>query len=480
MQDRLIAALGPMLAGGLIALSMPPWGWWPLAFVGIAIFDQLLAGQPRRTRAARGFATGLWWWFPASAWMVAFTLPGWLIFGLLSSVFLAIVAALVPATAGRRLMLVALMIAVAWLQWRFPFGGVPLASLAISQAEGPLGQFARIFGSLTIVGLTATIGVGLSAAADRQWRGVAGAAAGVAAGLVLFGVAPGAESVGSMDIAIVQGGGPQGTRAINTSARDVFDRHVDATRLLSEPVDLVVWPENVVTVRGPLEERPEFDELVALAREVDAPIVVGLIEQFDEHFLNASEIITPDGEILSRYDKVLRVPYGEYVPFRSLIEWAAPAALPSRDAIAGTEPAVLTFGDITLGVSISWEIFFERRGRDAISNGGEVLLNPTNGSSYSFTIVQTQQIASSQLRAHETDRWVAQAAPTGFSAFISPDGDVIDRTSVSEQAVITATVDRRVGETWATSLGDWPMMLIAAALAGAAVTASHRSDEVAR
>ncbi len=77
---------------------------------------------------------------------------------------------------------------------------------------------------------------------------------------------------------------------------------------------------------------------------------------------------------------------------------------------------------------------------EGIDNGGAFILNPTNGSSYTGTILQTQQIASSRLRAIETGRWVVQVSPTGFSAFVSPDGDVFERTAVSEQKVVIRTI----------------------------------------
>ena len=117
---------------------------------------------------------------------------------------------------------------------------------------------------------------------------------------------------------------------------------------------------------------------------------------------------------------------------------------------------------------ISWEVFFGGRARDGVREGGDVVVNPTNGASYSGTIVQTQQIASSRLRALETGRWVVQAAPTGFSAFVTPDGDVLQRTAVSERAVIRETVELRGGETWYTRLGDAP--IIAVMVVGLAAT----------
>ena len=100
-------------------------------------------------------------------------------------------------------------------------------------------------------------------------------------------------------------------------------------------------------------------------------------------------------------------------------------------------------------------MFFGDRARDAIGNGGRILLNPTNGSSYSGTTVQTQQVAASRLRAIETGRWTLQVAPTGFSAIITDTGEVLERTGISERAVLAGTVEVREGQTVATRVGDW-------------------------
>jgi apolipoprotein N-acyltransferase len=113
-----------------------------------------------------------------------------------------------------------------------------------------------------------------------------------------------------------------------------------------------------------------------------------------------------------------------------------------------------------LAVAISWEVFFGRRVRAGVRAGATLVLNPTNGSSYTGTILQSQQVTSSRLRAIETDRWVVQAAPTGFSAFVQPDGTVLNRTSVSERRVITRTVGLRTGRTWYVRFGDAPLLVL--------------------
>ena len=184
----------------------------------------------------------------------------------------------------------------------------------------------------------------------------------------------------------------------------------------------------------------------------------------EDGFRNAALVIDADGEFTDRFEKVRRVPFGEYVPFRSTLSRFAGDALPARDAIVGEGPATVETDVGTFGVVISWEVFFANRARDAIRNGGEVLLNPTNGSSYWLTIVQTQQVASSRLRAMETGRWVLQAAPTGLTAIITPDGEVLDRTAVSERAVVQGTVETRAGLTIYTRVGDWPMLVLALGL----------------
>jgi apolipoprotein N-acyltransferase len=177
--------------------------------------------------------------------------------------------------------------------------------------------------------------------------------------------------------------------------------------------------------------------------------------------------VLPDGSFGDRYEKVHRVPFGEYVPLRSLLEKVAGDALPSRDAISGSGPATLDTSVGRFGVSISWEIFFSERARDGIANGGRILLNPTNGSSFTGTIVQTQQVASSRMRAIETGRWVLQAAPTGFSAIVRDDGAVLQRSAISEARVLEGTVDLREGQTLATSWGQWPAIVVALALIAA-------------
>lgn len=475
-------ALGCLAAGALICFSMPPWGFWPLAIVGVGVLDRLLAGQSVLRRLRRGWLVAATWLLVATIWMWDFSPAGYVAANLVYSLFYAGACALTPPEAGRRPALVGWLVLTGYLRWRWPFGGVPLATLAHSQADAPLAATARLAGSLTIVAMVAVAGVTLSLLLARRWRGALAGVSVVALALSLAADAPRGHDMGTLKVALVQGGGPQRTRAAGTDFAVVMQRHLDATATIGEQVDLIVWPENVVNVDGRFVDNAQLGRLADVARRHRAWFVPGIVEDGEPgEFLNFAVAFSPDGFLVDRYDKARRVPFGEYVPLRPLFERLAGDVLPSKDAVAGTGPAVLDTDLGPLGVAISWEIFFEDRARDAIGNGGVVLLNPTNGASYWLTIVQSQQVASSRLRAIETGRWVLQAAPTGFSAVVNPDGEVLVRTGVSEQAVLIADVAARGGETWAQRTGPGPLLAIAAAaVIGGAVAARTRTEPALR
>jgi apolipoprotein N-acyltransferase len=463
------------LAGLCVAFSMPPWGWWPLAFVGIAMLDQVLAQTPtRRQRFRRVWLMAAVWLLVSMLWMFDFTPPGYLLASTVYSGFFAVSGALASQTPWRRLTLIGGFTLAELLRWSWPFGGVPLSTLAMSQADAPLNVIARVGGPLLLSLTVVLVGVTLSAALSREVRQLAVGAAAIGVLAVLGLVGPRGTAVGTFDVAVVQGGGPQNTRATAGEEPVVFQRHLEASQSIDREVDLVLWPENVVNPKANesdavgLSRRFASDSLAQLAADLDAPVLPGWFERVsDTNTTNYTNVYLPDGSVGDRYDKVRLVPFGEITPFRSVLENIAGDALQPRDVRPGTEPAVIDTPVGTMGISISWEIFFANRARDAIGNGGEVLLNPTNGSSYWLTIVQSQQIASSRLRAIETGRWVLQAAPTGFSAIIDPSGNVLQRTAVSEQRVLYGTVERREGLTWANRVGNWPALLSALVLAGA-------------
>ena len=482
--------LSAFAAGVLVALSTPPWGFWPLAFIGVALFEWTLRRTDGlRDRFIAGAAFGVGWMYLGLVWMWFLTVPGFLIAaGLFASLHAA--AAVFPGgPIGRP----AAHTLAEIVRISVPFGGVPLASLGISQAGGPLLGLARIGGVVLLTWAVFQFGSVLASAVDiargaeaiRLRRPEVPAVAAVAAAVLIAGVAPaGVETGTSLTVAAVQGGGEQGTSALDVPSRLVTERHLEATATIepSPDLDLVVWPENGIDVnREPFAGSAAADAVAAQAARLGVPFAVGVTvdSEFAAYpepgsFVNAQVVVTADGTVTNGYEKVHIVPFGEYLPLRGVLAAiGAPIEQIPKDAIRGRDPARITLPDGTeIGVMISYEVFFGDRGRAAAD--GSILLNPTNGASYTWTIVQSQQIASSKLRATETGRWVVQVAPTGFSAFVSPTGEVFQRTDVGERRVITMDLPLRTGTTWYTTIGDRPWYLAVIAVFGVAVWRSRR------
>lgn len=481
-----------VLAGLLMAASVPPWGWWPLGFAGMALWAEALAEPRRSLRAALSALAAAAWLAPSTVWMIDLSAPGWVCAVAGFAAMHALAGAVVPDDRRRWAAFPAAFTLAEALRWYWPFGGVPLATMAMAQVSGPLAATARLGGDLLLSGLTAVVGVTLAAtAALRPKPALIGAVLIAVAGFAADQSPRSSAAAGSaLQVAAVQGGGPQNTRADICETRGVFERHLQATTAqVKGDVDLIVWPEDVVHLsppgaaaparcrdQTPLTEAEAGTRLSDLASEKRAVLVAGFFERSPDgrSNLNYMRAYGADGSVTGEYHKHQLVPFGEYVPLRSLVERFSDE-LPGRDVRRGpsTVPAALDTSIGPLGVSISWEVFFGHRARSAVGDG-VVLLNPTNGSSYWLTVVQSQQIAASRLRAIETGRWVVQASPTGFSAVIDPGGKVVERSGVSETRVIRAAIEPRRGDTLPVRLGVWPVVAVAVLALAQALGAGRR------
>ncbi|MFV2100890.1 apolipoprotein N-acyltransferase [Micromonospora sp. LOL_024] len=504
---RLPLAVALALAGGLALLvAFPPYGWWPLAPVGVALLAAATHRRRWRAGAALGFLTGLALFAPLLAWTNLHTgyLP-WVLLSLLQAGYLALLGAATAWVspladrfpAGWPALTGVLWVGQEALRDRTPFGGFPWGRLAFGQDGSPLLRLAALGGAPLVTFAVALTGgllvTGLwwllrarRAASGRWWAPTAGCAAAVVlvlAGGLLVPVAttrPGA----SVTVAVVQGNVPRLGLDFNAQRQAVLDNHVDATIDLAGEVaaggtprpDLVVWPENSSDI-DPLRNPSAGARISAAADTVGVPILVGAVLFGPERgqVRNAGLLWRPGSgpDLEQLYIKRHPVPFAEYVPLRGIARMVSDQVDRVRaDFVAGTEPGVIDTGSTVLGDVICFEVAYDGLVRDTVVGGAQLLVVQTNNATFDVAEAR-QQLAMVRLRAVEHGRPALMASTVGVSGFVTPDGRVSDATGFNTRAVVVRQLQLTGGRTLATRVGVLPEVVLAglavAALAGAAV-----------
>ena len=227
--------------------------------------------------------------------------------------------------------------------------------------------------------------------------------------------------------------------------------------------DAVIWPENASDL-DPFNDARAASLVEAAVKDVGVPVLVGAVLDDDRdprHYVQNAGIVwdpvTGPGE---RYVKRHPVPFGEYLPFRSVVtKLVGRFALVPRDFRHGTKVGVLTLGPARIGDVICFEIAYDGIVRDAVTAGGRVIVVQTNNATYGRTGESEQQLAMSRLRAVEHGRSVLVVATSGISAVVAPDGTVVDRSKEFTRDLLVAEVPLRGSLTLADRLGAWPELL---------------------
>ena len=470
---------GPsVVAGVLLALSLPPWGWWPLGLVGAALLYWRLGGLPLRTRIWSGWLAGLGCYAIGLAWARAFNWYGAVVLIVVEALFFAAAAAATPPRRGRAPAFVSACTLAEAIRMTWPFGGLPLGGVFLGQARSPLVELARLGGPLLITAAVWAGGVALATLSTAIWArlhrvggpsafGAAAIAAGIVALAVAGALAPdGGSPVRTVRVALVQGGGQRGVSKQEVAPSSVYGAQVAATFAVESahpPPRLVLWPEDVVGLDRPLAGSPQAALLGRLARKLRTTLIVGVTEPASATtFRNEIVAWGPGGNIVGVFEKVHRVPFGEYVPLRSFFAHFADLSGVPVDAVPGHGTGLLRTPAGALGLLVSFEIFYAGRSHESVRAGAELLAVPTNTSSYSTSQVPAQETAAAAVQAVETGRDLVQAAPTGFSAVVTQRGVLVQRSALGRRQVLFDTVALRRGMTPYDHWGDLPVLLVSA------------------
>jgi apolipoprotein N-acyltransferase len=282
-------------------------------------------------------------------------------------------------------------------------------------------------------------------------------------------------------VAVVQGNVPRLGLDFNAQREAVLRNHVDATIELADKVadgstprpDLVIWPENSSDIDP--YANPSASRLIDRAADaVGVPILVGAVVGRDEKTVENTGIVwTPGAGPGQTYVKRHPVPFGEYIPMRSLArKFSSKVDLVRRDFAKGERVGLLDVGPARLGDVICFEIGDDGIVRDAVRAGGQVIVVQTNNATFGRTPQTEQQLVMSRLRAIEHGRTVLVAATSGVSAVIDADGSVRRRAEVFTAATMVEPVALSDRLTVASRVGaapEWLLVTLGAAAVLAAV-----------
>ncbi|WP_175411777.1 apolipoprotein N-acyltransferase [Streptomyces sp. TRM64462] len=437
-----------LVLAALLGLLWAPWGW---------LVHRLLGGAPSAWRAVAALA------LVPSGWLMVELVRSWEglggPWGLLGASQWQVPPALRVASLGGVWLVTLLVVAV----------NTALV-LLVAAPRSP----ARASGSMS----------GRAPARTRV-RTVAVAALALCAGSVGAAwawVTP-PEVTGRARVAVVQPGvigGPD-------SADRRFARGEELTRRLAgRDVDLVVWGES--SVGADLTARPDLARrLTELSGAVGAEILVNVDARRSDQpgIYKSSILIGPGGPTGDRYDKMRLVPFGEYVPARSVLGWVTSVGRAAEeDRRRGEHPVVMTAGAgaegtdgvLRLGPLVCFETAFPDMSRRLVRDGAGLLVAQSSTSTFQESWAPEQHATLAALRAAETGRPMVHATLTGVSAVFGPDGDRVGAPlGTDRSAAAVYDVPQATAETLYARFGDWPVWAALALLVGAAGAAGVRA-----
>ena len=300
----------------------------------------------------------------------------------------------------------------------------------------------------------------------RPWQPAAVFAA-VLAAVLVYGAArirvldEAAASAGSLSVGLVQ------------TNRGAGDKHVDQEQFLREhrelsrelvaaqPLDLIVWPESILGIELAAREGVVPPRLLG---DLRTPLLFGAIVQTqvrgEQRMYNSAVLVDGAGRISGTYDKMVLVPFGEYIPFGDVFPGLYAWAPYSGRFWKGENREPLLLNGRALSVNICYEDIFPGHVRMLMQGGGdrripEAMFNVTNDSWYGDTVQPMEHLVLASFRSIEHRRALVRSTNTGISAIVDPVGRIDRRTAQWTKASLAGTIPLLQGRTVYALLGDW-------------------------
>ena len=467
--------LALMALGALGALALPPVGWVPVLFVTMP--PLVWAVDSSRDRRA-AFGAGWWWsmgWFSAGLYWISYALLtdpvkfGWMIpfavFGLsgLLAAFVGLATGAVKAVGwtgpGRIVLLAVAWVAAEWVRsWIFtgfpwnPIGSVWDGVPAVLQ----FGAVAGIWGLGLLTALAALAPALLAEPLSGRGRL---AVLAVVIGLPLVGWAGGsarlaglpdpadpAAQVPGIKLRLVQASVSQALKWQEDRRETNLHDHVALSRSPGfETITTVVWPETAVSYFLDLDG--PHRAVVSAAVPPGGVVLTGMprvTPRGTEPFRvwNSLVAVTSEAEIAGIYDKAHLVPFGEYMPLRSVLP-IAKITHGGTDFTPGPGPTVMHVAGLPpFSPMICYEAIFPGATVPPGEARPDWLLNVTNDGWFGMSAGPYQHLAAARMRAVEEGLPLFRAANTGISAVIDPYGREVARLDLGARGIVDSGLPR--------------------------------------
>ena len=254
----------------------------------------------------------------------------------------------------------------------------------------------------------------------------------------------------------------------------------------SRPLDLIVWPESVTSVR--LMSREGNLPAGALG-DTQTPTLFGSLLQLGKETearpRNSALLTDGAGRILGTYDKMVLVPFGEFIPFGESFPALYSLAPFTGRLLAGESREPLPLGKYLLSVNICYEDIFPGQVRSLMRGGHDrripdVLVNLTNDSWYGKSTEPMEHLALASFRSIEHRRSLVRSTNTGISAFVDPVGRIVTRSGIWTREALVDRVPMMQGRTLYALLGDWIgwvcALLSLVGIGRALICSAHRNE----
>ncbi|HEY7129425.1 MAG TPA: apolipoprotein N-acyltransferase [Nitrospira sp.] len=278
------------------------------------------------------------------------------------------------------------------------------------------------------------------------------------------------SSKATLQVGVVQPNVDQAVKWDQGFRDETIRRYDRLTESFGYGTDLIVWPEAATPFI--YEREPVYQlQLVALANRAGAPLLFGSpAVRFDADrkpfLLNSAYLLSPDGQLLGRYDKQHLVPFGEYIPLKSsLLFFLEKMVEGIGDFQAGPGPTILSFQlkesngadparRVKFGVVICYEVIFPDLVRRMAASGAEFLVTITNDAWFGDSSAPAQHFSMVVFRSVENHLAFARAANTGISGFIDPFGRIIAASPIFTQTALQGEIAVRQTQTFYSRHGD--------------------------